>query len=87
MFIVIEYSQENVTTSTQGYKRHNYKIISHQRYSELWHTLYVYYCRVQPGECYHLYTGLQETQLQDYLPPEILRTRLEELCLQIKVPK
>ena len=23
--------------------------------------------------------------LQDYLPPEILRTRLEELCLQIKV--
>ena len=43
--------------------------------------------RVQPGECYHLYTRLQETMLQNYLPPEILRTRLEELCLQIKVLK
>ena len=24
-------------------------------------------------------------ELRDYIPPEILRTRLEELCLQIKV--
>lgn len=42
--------------------------------------------RVQPGECYHLYTTFtEEYQLVDYLPPEILRTRLEELCLQIKL--
>ncbi|XP_053390131.1 ATP-dependent DNA/RNA helicase DHX36-like, partial [Mercenaria mercenaria] len=43
--------------------------------------------RVQPGECYHLYTSLQESLMLDYLPPEILRTRLEELCLQIKYLK
>lgn len=43
--------------------------------------------RVQPGECYHLYTTLTESQLMDYLPPEMLRTRLEELCLQIKLLK
>ena len=41
--------------------------------------------RVQPGYCYHLYTGLKWLEMIDYLPPEMLRTRLEELCLQIKV--
>ncbi|KAK3104587.1 hypothetical protein FSP39_005663 [Pinctada imbricata] len=43
--------------------------------------------RVQPGKCYHLYTSLKETTLEDYQRPEILRTRLEELCLQIKLLK
>ncbi|XP_067658933.1 ATP-dependent DNA/RNA helicase DHX36-like [Haliotis asinina] len=43
--------------------------------------------RVQPGVCYHLYTGLKWTEVDDYLPPEILRTRLEELCLHIKLLK
>nr|KAG5698926.1 hypothetical protein BaRGS_024847 [Batillaria attramentaria] len=43
--------------------------------------------RVQPGECYHLYTGLKWMDMIDYLPPEMLRTRLEELCLQIKLLK
>jgi len=43
------------------------------------------HCRVQPGECYHLYTAFHEAQFADYQLPEMLRTRLEELCLQIKV--
>ncbi|CAH1775187.1 unnamed protein product [Owenia fusiformis] len=43
--------------------------------------------RVQPGVCYHLYTGLDESKFDDYQLPEILRTRLEELCLQIKLLK
>ena len=43
--------------------------------------------RVQAGECYHLFTRYHLDQLQDYLLPEILRTRLEELCLQIKLLK
>ena len=43
-------------------------------------------CRVQPGECCHLYTAFHEAQFADYQLPEMLRTRLEELCLQIKVP-
>lgn len=41
--------------------------------------------RVQPGACYHLYNGLRESLLDDYQLPEIMRTPLEELCLQIKV--
>ncbi|KAL8564469.1 hypothetical protein ACOMHN_017611 [Nucella lapillus] len=41
----------------------------------------------EEGYCYHLYTGLKWTEVMDYLPPEMLRTRLEELCLQIKLLK
>ena len=43
--------------------------------------------RVQPGECYHLFTRFHLDKLEDYLLPEILRTRLEEICLQIKLLK
>ncbi|ELT91988.1 hypothetical protein CAPTEDRAFT_154310 [Capitella teleta] len=43
--------------------------------------------RVQPGECYHLYTRHHEKQLRDYELPEMLRTRLEKLCLDIKMLK
>ncbi|XP_076451266.1 ATP-dependent DNA/RNA helicase DHX36-like [Babylonia areolata] len=43
--------------------------------------------RVQDGYCFHLYTGLKWLEMIDYLPPEMLRTRLEELCLQIKLLK
>uniref|UniRef100_A0A8D0L149 ATP-dependent DNA/RNA helicase DHX36 n=1 Tax=Sphenodon punctatus TaxID=8508 RepID=A0A8D0L149_SPHPU len=43
--------------------------------------------RVQPGQCYHLYNGLRARLLDDYQLPEILRTPLEELCLQIKILK
>lgn len=41
--------------------------------------------RVCPGKCYHLYNGLRASLLDAYQLPEIMRTPLEELCLQIKV--
>lgn len=41
--------------------------------------------RVKPGCCYHLYNSLRDSLLDDYQLPEIARTPLEELCLQIKV--
>uniref|UniRef100_A0A3B3WVP6 RNA helicase n=1 Tax=Poecilia mexicana TaxID=48701 RepID=A0A3B3WVP6_9TELE len=43
--------------------------------------------RVQPGKCYHLYNGLRASLLEAYQLPEIMRTPLEELCLQIKILK
>lgn len=43
--------------------------------------------RVKSGNCFHLYSSLQEMELRDFLPPEILRTALEELCLKIKILK
>uniref|UniRef100_S4RGX7 RNA helicase n=1 Tax=Petromyzon marinus TaxID=7757 RepID=S4RGX7_PETMA len=42
---------------------------------------------VQAGFCYHLYNGLRANMLSDYQLPEMLRTPLEELCLQIKILK
>ncbi|XP_069705785.1 ATP-dependent DNA/RNA helicase DHX36 [Periplaneta americana] len=41
--------------------------------------------RVQPGECYHLFTKVREMTLASYPLPEMLRTRLEEVILQIKI--
>ncbi|XP_061916273.1 ATP-dependent DNA/RNA helicase DHX36 [Entelurus aequoreus] len=43
--------------------------------------------RVCPGKCYHFYNGLRASLLDDYQLPEIMRTPLEELCLQIKILK
>ncbi|KAK6183551.1 hypothetical protein SNE40_011010 [Patella caerulea] len=43
--------------------------------------------RVQPGICYRLYTRQEESMMIDCFPPEMLRTRLEEVCLQIKILK
>ncbi|KAK3750637.1 hypothetical protein QZH41_012824, partial [Actinostola sp. cb2023] len=43
--------------------------------------------RVQPGYCFHLFTELQCQKLIDYQLPEMLRTPLEEICLQIKILK
>uniref|UniRef100_UPI00358F2A3E ATP-dependent DNA/RNA helicase DHX36 n=1 Tax=Myxine glutinosa TaxID=7769 RepID=UPI00358F2A3E len=43
--------------------------------------------RVQEGFCYHLYNNLRARLLNDYQLPELLRTPLEELCLQIKILK
>ncbi|KAL1803374.1 hypothetical protein ACET3Z_032021 [Daucus carota] len=40
--------------------------------------------RVQPGECYHLYPRCVFDAFADYQLPEILRTPLQSLCLQIK---
>lgn len=43
--------------------------------------------RVQPGKCFHLFTQHKMSQLADYQLPEMLRTPLEELVLQIKILK
>uniref|UniRef100_A0A803P513 RNA helicase n=1 Tax=Cannabis sativa TaxID=3483 RepID=A0A803P513_CANSA len=40
--------------------------------------------RVQPGECYHLYPRCVYDAFSDYQLPELLRTPLQSLCLQIK---
>ncbi|CAM8992581.1 unnamed protein product [Rhodiola kirilowii] len=40
--------------------------------------------RVQPGECYHLYPRCVYDSFPEYQSPEILRTPLESVCLQIK---
>lgn len=41
--------------------------------------------RVKNGECYHMYTRAREMTLEQYPLPEMLRTRLEEVILQIKI--
>ena len=41
--------------------------------------------RVQPGICYHLFSRAREMTLEQYAVPEMLRTRLEEVILKIKV--
>ena len=41
--------------------------------------------RVQEGKCYHLYTKAREKLLESYLLPEMQRSRLEEVILQIKL--
>ncbi|KYM95193.1 putative ATP-dependent RNA helicase DHX36 [Cyphomyrmex costatus] len=41
--------------------------------------------RVKSGECYHMYTRAREMTFDQYPLPEMLRTRLEEVILQIKV--
>lgn len=40
--------------------------------------------RVQSGECYHLYPRCVYDTFADYQLPELLRTPLQSLCLQIK---
>ncbi|CAN1159224.1 DExH-box ATP-dependent RNA helicase DExH3 [Linum perenne] len=40
--------------------------------------------RVQPGECYHLYPRSVYNGFAEYQLPELLRTPLQSLCLQIK---
>ncbi|KAL0743461.1 hypothetical protein Bca4012_084974 [Brassica carinata] len=40
--------------------------------------------RVMPGECYHLYPKQFYDALDDYQRPELLRSPLQTLCLQIK---
>eukprot|EP00088_Acartia_fossae_P004520 TRINITY_DN1193_c0_g1_i7.p1 TRINITY_DN1193_c0_g1~~TRINITY_DN1193_c0_g1_i7.p1 ORF type:complete len:572 (-),score=168.18 TRINITY_DN1193_c0_g1_i7:129-1814(-) len=41
--------------------------------------------RTQPGKCYHLFTSYRQHLLESYLPPELCRTRIEEVLLQIKL--
>lgn len=40
--------------------------------------------RVQSGECFHLYPRCVHDSFADYQLPELLRTPLQSLCLQIK---
>lgn len=39
---------------------------------------------MQPGECYHLYPRCVYEAFAEYQLPELLRTPLNSLCLQIK---
>ncbi|XP_031505555.1 DExH-box ATP-dependent RNA helicase DExH6 isoform X2 [Nymphaea colorata] len=41
--------------------------------------------RCQPGICYHLYSKARAASLPHYDVPEIKRTPIEELCLQVKL--
>ncbi|XP_023247427.1 ATP-dependent RNA helicase DHX36 isoform X2 [Copidosoma floridanum] len=41
--------------------------------------------RVKPGVCYHLYTKARAQTFDEYPQPEMLRTRLEEVILQVKI--
>eukprot|EP00053_Salpingoeca_punica_P019408 m.196144 g.196144 ORF g.196144 m.196144 type:complete len:1140 (+) comp17646_c0_seq1:67-3486(+) len=41
--------------------------------------------RVQPGHCYRIYTRFHYDSMAEYQMPEMQRTPLEELCLQIKL--
>ena len=41
--------------------------------------------RTRPGKCYHLFTSYRQNILDSYLPPEMCRTRIEAVILQIKL--
>lgn len=41
--------------------------------------------RVQKGICFHLYTQYHYDNFQEYQLPEMLRTPLDQLCLQLKI--
>ena len=49
------------------------------------HTNYIYINFSGAGICYHLYTRYHESMLQEYQKPEMVRTRLENVCLDVKV--
>jgi ATP-dependent RNA helicase DHX36 len=40
--------------------------------------------RVQEGVCFHLFSSVKFSALKEYQEPEMLRTPLESLCLQVK---
>ncbi|CAN0108800.1 unnamed protein product, partial [Scytosiphon promiscuus] len=40
--------------------------------------------RVQPGRCWHLYPRSKLAEMTEYQLPEIVRTSLESLCLQVR---
>ncbi|CAB3376910.1 Hypothetical predicted protein [Cloeon dipterum] len=41
--------------------------------------------RVRPGVCYHLFSQRREMELANYPIPEMLRSRLDEVILQVKI--
>lgn len=48
---------------------------------------YAFLFRVQAGHCFHVFTKFQHNKMADFQLPEMLRTPLEELVLQIKILK
>ena len=49
-------------------------------------SVYLFTCSVCClGICYHLYTRYHENKLSDYQRPEMIRLRLENVCLDVKV--
>ncbi|CAN0384153.1 unnamed protein product, partial [Ectocarpus sp. 12 AP-2014] len=40
--------------------------------------------RVQPGRCWHVYPRSKVSEMNEYQLPEIVRTSLESLCLQVR---
>ena len=47
--------------------------------------IFYFFSRVQEGFCFHLFTHFHWENFQDYALPEILRTPLDAVGLQIKV--
>lgn len=43
--------------------------------------------RVQEGHCFRLFTKLQESKMDEFIVPEIVRTPLDQISLQIKLLK
>lgn len=41
--------------------------------------------RCRPGICYHLFSRIRHSMMQDYATPEILRYPLQEICLHTKL--
>ena len=44
-------------------------------------------CRVQAGHCFHVFSKFRHSKMEEFQLPEMLRTPLEELVLQIKILK
>ena len=49
--------------------------------------LLVFISRVQAGHCFHVFSKFRHDKMAEFQLPEMLRTPLEELVLQIKILK
>ena len=72
-------SENHFKRSKTTYSKFEYRI-QYSYFIKEW-----FFHRVQPGYCFHLFTRHRAEALEDYQLPEMMRTPLEELCLQIKV--
>lgn len=70
-------SLKSVATRTESLSKSHVDTINNTYF----HTL----CRVKSGECYHMYSKARGMTFDHYPLPEMLRTRLEEVILQIKI--
>lgn len=41
--------------------------------------------RVRPGLCFHMYSRQRSESLQEYQLPQLMRSPLDEVCLQVKL--